>query len=133
MKVLRKLCGSIEAFASVAESWVYSYFEQVGFRHKYSFVFKLAESERDGKESDVRKAYENLLEKHGNDFKAFTEIVMCVNLMAWFHAQLEREGVPEAEKWGVFYSDLYDDANERFYQRFEGNEEACDYYFECTD
>ena len=62
-----------------------------------------------------------------DDFKAFGELVVTVNLKAWEHAARKNES------WSKWYSEMYYLLKDLYFEHFTGNEEAIDYYFEYVD
>jgi hypothetical protein len=120
-------------YAYSAEAWVKNYFKEVGFECDHTFVSDLCIADWYGEESGVIDTYNKFIKDWGSDYKVFTEIVMCVNLLSWFNEQLTRQEFEGREKWTDFYTDLYYKARDSFYDRFNDNDEACDWYFKCTD
>jgi len=67
------------------------------------------------------------------DYKAFTEVVMALNLLSWANVQLKEQGIEGREDFINLYSDMYYQARDDFYKEWEGNEEATSYFFHTTD
>jgi hypothetical protein len=84
-------------------------------------------------EDAVRDTFWKAIKSWGDDYEAFTEIVLAINLLSWANDQLVKQGIADREKWVDFYSELYYDAKDEFYMRFDGNDEATKYFFNMTD
>ena len=120
-------------YAYSAEGWVKGYFESVGFECDHTFVSDLCIADWFDDESAVKDTYNRIVKEWGRDYKTFTEIVMCVNLLSWFNNQLIDEGIEDRQKWCDFYGDLYYECREAFYEKYGEDDEACDWFFQCTD
>lgn len=99
---------------------------------KYTFASDFAIADWYGKES-VEDTYKRVKKQWINDYKAFTEVVIAVNLLSWAHNALIKQGIDGRDEFIKLYSDLYYRARNDFYEKYEGNEEACNYFFEMTD
>jgi len=84
-------------------------------------------------ESEVLDTYERVKEAWLDDYKAFTEVVVAVNMLSWANDALTRQGYDDRERFVKLYSDLYYKARNDFYDKYEGNEQACNHFFEMTD
>lgn len=84
-------------------------------------------------EDNVNKLYKEVIKSWGDDYKAFTEIVISINMLAWANNQLVKQGITGRDKFVEFYSELYYKAKDDFYNKFEHNSEATSYFFEMTD
>lgn len=62
-------------------------------------------------------------------YKAFTELCIILNSRCWDFWHIEGQD----SKLGKYYSDLYYEYKDKFYEKYGDNEEACDYFFEMTD
>lgn len=124
---------SVKSYAFGVEDWVRKYFKEVGFEPKYTFVSDLAMVDWSGDAKKVKEVYLNIKKEWLSNYKAFTEVVMSVNMLSWANDKLLEQGFDDREEWIRFYSELYYQAVEDFYGKYTGNEEACDYFFKCTD
>ena len=104
--------------------------EQTGYKRITTFYSDLSIAEWYDEKS-VEDTYRNICKVWINDYKYFTEFVMCLNIKSWEHdargnAMLSR-----------LYSDLYYHARDLFYTIYNGNDkkdkEARDYFFNTTD
>ena len=115
---------NVFSYAAGMETWVDNYFKSVGYKKKYTFVSDFAIADWHS-EADVRE--------WKSDYKAFTEVVMTLNMLSWAHDQLAKQGIDDRTDFIALYSDLYYKSQELFYETYKGNTEACDYFFETTD
>lgn len=99
---------------------------------KYTFVSDFAIADWFGKK-DVEDTYKRVKKEWLSDYKAFTEVVIALNMLSWANAALERQGYDGREEYGKLYADLYYRARDDFYDKYEGNTEATDYFFNMTD
>lgn len=124
---------NIFSYAYSAEAWVKNYFKNVGFECGHTFVSDLCIADWFGDKEKVVETYNKLINEWGDDYKTFTEIVMCVNLLSWFNDELINENIDNREAWVEFYGDLYYESRDAFYEKYGNNVEACDWFFSCTD
>ena len=114
--------------------WVQKYFNSVGnYKMKYTFVQDFAIADWTSGVKGIRDTYKKLLKEYGNDYKAFTELVMAINMLSWGNDQLSKQGIEGREEYIKYYSELYYESRDAFYKKYDGNSEACDYFFETTD
>ena len=132
MKIQEKF-ADVFHYAYGAEAWVNNYFKSVGYKCGHTFVSDLCLIDWFGDKLRVLQTYKRLVRELGTDYKTFTEIVMCVNLLSWFNDKLIDEGFEDREEWCEFYANLYYEARELFYEKYGENDEACDWFFQCTD
>jgi hypothetical protein len=129
--------NDVSKYAGIAEIWVKKYFQSVGYKMGYTFVQDFAIADWDGGTKDVNETYGRVKKEWIDNYKAFTEAVMSINMLAWFYDQLIKQGVERedisCEEIMDFYSELYYKAREDFYNKYENDEEACHYFFETTD
>ena len=120
------------SYAASAERIIRGYFESVGYHCEYTFVQDLVLAEWFGLDG-VKETYETFKRDWLDDYKAWTEVVMSLNLLIWFHDSLIQNGIEESDDAERLYDELYYKARDDFYDKYEGDEEACDYFFQCTD
>lgn len=99
---------------------------------KFTFVSDFAIADWYGEE-DVEDTYKRVKESWLCDYKAFTEVVIALNMLSWANDALRKQGFDGREKFISLYADLYYRARDDFYERYTGNDEATDYFFEMTD
>lgn len=99
---------------------------------KFTFVSDFAIADWLNSEA-VEETYERVKESWLNDYKAFTEVVIAVNMLSWAHHALKEQGYEGRDEFIALYSDLYYKAKDDFYARWSEDQEACDHFFEMTD
>lgn len=98
----------------------------------YTFAADFAIADWYGKD-DVEDTYKRVKEAWLCDYKAFTEVVIALNMLSWANSALEKQGFEGREEFISLYSDLYYRATDDFYEKYRGNTEACDYFYRMTD
>ena len=120
------------SYAAGMQAWVQKYFDSVGsYKMKYSFVEAFAISDWSSGKKGIRDTYNKLLKEYGKDYKAFTELVMSINMLSWGNDQLRKQGIEGREEYGMYYSDLYYETHE--YALDNLKDEELRYYLEVTD
>ena len=132
MKV-QEYFNDVFSYAYGIEAWIENYFKSVNFELEYTFASDLAIVDWFGNKEEVKESYNRIKNSWIDDYKAFTQVVMCVNMLSWANDQLIKHCFDDREEWVDFYSDLYYQARDDFYSKYENNEEACNYFFKCTD
>lgn len=99
---------------------------------KFTFASDFAIADWYGEE-DVEDTYKRVKESWLCDYKAFTEVVIALNMLSWANDALRKQGFDGREKFISLYANLYYRARDDFYERYTGNDEATDYFFEMTD
>ena len=100
---------------------------------EYSFVSDFAIADWVSGEKGVKETYERVKKEWLKNYKAFTEVVLAVNQLAWAHDRLEKQGFEGRQPFVELYSSLYHQAVNDFYTEYEGDSEKCRYFFEMTD
>ena len=111
-----------------------------GYTRLYHAYRDLSAAELDGAEAAKTKATQ-LYKKHENSYKYIAELVLSLNWKRWnWYATMEtakEKGKAELEAFSremsKTYSALYYAAMDAFYEAYEGEQEACDYFFRVTD
>lgn len=125
---------SVESYAAGMQAWVQKYFDSVGnYKMKHSFVEAFAIADWVSGAKGVKDTYKKLLKEYGNNYKDFTELVMAINMLSWGNDQLRKQDIEGREEYIQLYSELYYESRDAFYDKFENDSEACDYFFEMTD
>lgn len=99
---------------------------------KFTFASDFAIADWCDKES-VEETYERVKNEWLSDYKAFTEVVIALNMLSWAHNALDGQGFDGRDEFIRLYAELYHRARYDFYEKYDGNEEACKYFFEMTD
>lgn len=133
MVTIQNYFNDVFSYAFGVEKWVKNYFKEVGYEPKYTFVSDFAMADWYGKKSDVLETYKRVKESWLGNYKAFTEVVMSINLLSWANAALIKQGISGRDEWIATYNKLYERATKDFYKEWGKNVEACDYFFETTD
>ena len=129
---LNEFFTNVLTYAAGMEHWVDKHYEMTGYKREYTFVNDFAIADWFGKK-DVEETYKTVKREWIKDYKAFTEVVMALNLLSWANVQLKEQGIEGREEFINLYSDMYYKARDDFYKEWEGNEEATDYFFHTTD
>ena len=120
-------------YSAGIEAWCKDfYYNASGNKLKYTFCSDFAIADWYGEDA-VMETFKQVINSWGDDYKAFTEIAIALNLLSWANDQLINQGVVDREKWVNLYSDLYYDARDEFYTKYKGNDEATEYFFQMTD
>ena len=105
-----------------------------GKKLDWTFVQDFALAEWGSGEDGVEETYHKVIKEWGNrDYKAFTQIAMALNILAWFNDTLSRQGFENRGSYTEFYSEFWYRARDEFYNKFGENQEAYEYFFEMTD
>lgn len=75
----------------------------------------------------IKDTYKRVTKEWLCDYKMFTECVIALNCLCWFFYD------KKDEKLSRLFADLYYKSRDDFYDKYTGNGEACDYFFEMTD
>lgn len=129
----KRLCEGFKnvfTYAAGMEQWAQ---DNLVKELKYTFVSDFAIADWMGGEKAVRETYSRVKKSWLNSYKAFTEVVISLNMLSWAHHRLIEQGFSGREPFVKLYSDLYYQARDDFYKEYEKNREACDYFFEMTD
>lgn len=100
--------------------------EESGYVRITTFFSDLSMAEWCGLDN-VREFFNDVCESWIGDYKYFTELVLCLNIKCW-----EWYG-RKYDELSQLYVELYEQARDKFYDYYEGNDEATSYYFEVTD
>ncbi len=100
---------------------------------KYSFAQDFAQADWMSGKNGVIETYGRVKKEWLSNYKAFTEVAIALNMLAWAHNQLRKQGFENRDIFIELYSDMYYQARNDFYQKYDDNEEAKRYFFEMTD
>ena len=124
---------NVFTYAAGIEKWCKDfYYNASGNKLDYTFCADFAIADWRG-ENAVRETFKRVIKSWGNSYKAFTEIVLALNLLSWANDQLARQGITDRGKLVDLYCELYYDAKDKFYKKYNGNNEATEYFFNMTD
>lgn len=129
-KQLREGFQNAMTYAAGMEEWVKKNYPS---EMKYTFTADFARIDWLMGIKGVLETYELVKQGWLDNYKAFTEAVVSINMMSWAHYQLKRQGFAGRDTFIKLYSELYHQASNDFYEKYKGNEEATDYFFRMTD
>lgn len=109
------------------------------YKRLTTFANDLAIAECFGDDA-ILDTYRRAVKEWIGDYKYMTELIMVLNWLCWFWHDCDRADV---ELSGI-YADLYYAARDAFYEHYDTKdddtdeerarkEEACRYYYDCTD
>lgn len=130
-KQLNQGFKNVLTYSAGMEEWVNK--NLYGEPMKYTFVRNFAVADWMSGTRGIMETYQNVKNEWLCNYKAFTEVVIALNMMAWAHNQLKKQGFDGRDTFIEFYSDLYHQATTDFYDKYEADEEARQYFFEKTD
>jgi hypothetical protein len=130
---LRDSFKNVFTYASGIEKWCKDfYYNMSGNKLNYTFCADFAIADWYG-EKDLKESYNRIKKSWISDYKAFTEVAISLNTLSWANDQLMKQGIDGREKYIELYSELWYQAKDDFYEKYSGNDEACDYFFNMTD
>lgn len=130
-KELKEGFKNANTYAAGMEKWVKN--NLPGEPMKYTFVSDFARMDFLLGKKGVMDTYNLVKEGWLNNYKAFTEVAIAINMLAWAHYQLKEQGYDGRDPFIELYSDLFHQAIHDFYEKYEGDEDKCDYFFMMTD
>ena len=77
-------------------------------------------------EKGVKETYSMLFLNLNSNYKELTELVMCLNHKIWQHHENNR-------KLAELYNQLWRMAEKKFWELYENDNEACQYFLATTD
>lgn len=77
--------------------------------------------------SAIKDTYRRVLESWGDNYKAMTEVSLCLNLLCWDYYENGKMAISGC------LSDLYYDSRDFFYEKYENDKVALHHYFVMTD
>ena len=99
----------------------------------YTFVSDMALEDFTGDTTKVDWIYNKIKKEWLNDYKAFTEVCISINLLAWANDKLSQQGFDDRSVFTEYYSELYYKARDTFYDYYTNDLEKKDYFFSMTD
>lgn len=126
---VRQAFKTVLSYAASMEGWVNS---NLPTPLQYTFVSDFAIADWFGKDS-VDETYERVKKEWLDDYVAFTEVVVALNMLSWANDALKRQGYDGREDFIRVYAGMYHRACKDFYDKYSGNQEACDHFFRMTD
>ena len=130
-------------FAALAEAnWEANLSDMNPYEPKYSFYRDFAIAEfcevYMNDKNAIRKTYKDILKSYGDNYEALTELVMVLNHKIWaYYQKVDSHYLGVSDEKAMEFSKLYDtlwrEAQNVFFKKFEGNDEATSYYFRVLD
>ena len=130
MKKLNEHFKNVFTYAAGMEQWINN--NLFGEPLEYTFVKDFAIADWVSGLGGVKETYNRVKEEWIKNYKAFTEVVISLNMLAWAHNQLKKQGIEGRDPFITLYSELYHQAVNDFYEEYK-EEEICNYFFEMTD
>ena len=122
------------SYSQGVEEWCRKlYYEMTGNKLSYTFVSDMALEDITGDTSKVDWIYNKIKNEWLSDYKAFTEVCISINLLAWANDRLEQQGFDGRSIFTEYYSELYYKARDTFYDYYKNDAEKKDYFFSMTD
>jgi hypothetical protein len=122
------------SYSQGVEDWCRKlYYEMTGNKMSYTFVSDMALEDFTGDTTKVDWIYNKIKKEWLNDYKAFTEVCISINLLAWANDKLEQQGFDGRSIFTEYYSELYYKARDTFYEHYKGKSEEIDYFYSMTD
>jgi hypothetical protein len=126
--------NNVFSYSQGVEQWCRNLYKDMsGNDMNYTFVSDFALDDFYGDTTRVEKLYERIKKEWMRNYKAFTEVCVSINLLAWANDKLSQQGIEGRETFTEFYSDLYYKAKDEFYEFYKYDNEAKDYFFSMTD
>lgn len=129
-KQLRQGFKNVTTYSAGMQQWVNN---NLPVKPEYTFAGDFAIADWMTGKDGVIETYYRVKESWLNNYKAFTEVVIALNMLSWAHNQLKKQGYEGRDAFIELYTDLYKQATTDFYNKYEDNEEARDYFFRMTD
>lgn len=127
---LQENFANVLSYAAGMEAWVNDSLPLGPLKMTFASDFAIADWYG---AKEVNETYERVKAEWLSNYKAFTEVVIALNMLSWAHNTLMRQGIDGREPFINLYAELYYQSKDDFYAKYDGNEEACDYFFEMTD
>ncbi len=100
---------------------------------EYTFAGDFAIADWMEGKTGVLETYNRVKKEWLNNYKAFTDAAVAINMLAWAHYNLKKQGYEGRDIFIELYSNLYHQAVQDFYEQYEGDEKATSYFFQMTD
>lgn len=128
--ILQEQFRNVMSYAAGIEHWVNNQLPLGPLKFTFAADFAIADWYG---ESEVKDTYKRVKESWLNDYKAFTEVVIALNMLSWANYALKNQGIDGRDTFVELYAKMYHQAMDDFYDKYRDNPTACDYFFEMTD
>ena len=127
---LEQAFKNVAAYAAGMETWVkHSYSGEL----EYSFTSDFAVADWISGVKGVVETYQRVKDEWLDNYKAFTEVVISLNMLCWAHNRLKKQNIDDRDTFIELYSNMYHQAVIDFYDHYDDNEEARSYFYHMTD
>ena len=124
---------NVFTYAAGMEHFCKRLYADGGKELNYTFANDFAIADWVSGKKGVDDTYRNVKKNWLNNYKAWTEVVVSLNLLSWANDQLKRQGIEGREPYIALYSQMYEKARNTFYKTYGKDEEACEYFFNMTN
>lgn len=121
---------NVFSYAAGMEKWVKN---NLDTEMEYTFAKDFAIADWVSGINGVKETYERVKKEWLGNYKAFTEVALSLNLLAWAHNQLEEQGFEGRNPFIKLYSELWHQAKYDYYEKYANDKEKQDYFFYMTD
>ncbi len=129
-KQLNQGFKNVFTYSAGMQQWVNN---NLPTKPEYTFAGDFAIADWTKGKSGVLETYNRVKKEWLRNYKAFTDAAVALNMLAWAHYQLKKQGYSGRDPFIKLYSNLYYKAREDFYEEYRGCEKATDYFFQMTD
>lgn len=112
--------------AQIEAAWKAMQKEEFGYESFTTFYSDFTIADAFGAKA-VKDTYKRCVKSWLGDYKYATELVLVLNHKSWEH-----HGAGNMDL-SALYSDLYYELKDKFYDKYENNKEAREYFFNITD
>lgn len=131
---LKEHFKNVFSYSAGVEAWVKkTYFSICGREISYTFACDFAICDFMCDKKAAEDTYKNCVKNYKADYEAMTQLYVCLMYLAYAQDQLSRQGFEDRDEWGVLFQNLAEKVYNDFYKFFNGNQEACQYFFDWTD
>lgn len=120
---------NVVLYAAMLENWVKN---NLDYKLDYTFVVDFAVAEFFGIEA-IKETYSRCKQEWLDNYKAFTEVAIAVNMLSWAHYYMKREKREGQDGFIKVYTELWHKASLDFLEKYKGNEKATGFFFDRTD
>lgn len=121
--------GNPFQYAAICERRFEQQTAETGYQRISTFSHDLSIAEwmeARGHKGQIAGTYRDVLKEWHGNYKMFAEFILALNYKAWDWYTIN-------DDFSRLYSEFYDMARERYFARFNENEEAIDYYYNVVD
>lgn len=127
-------------YQNVEQAMWNAFASEIGYEPKTTFYGDLSVAEFYGTKG-IRNTYNRVMKEWIGNVEYITEFIMCLNHKIW---EFYDEGYSTREfalsitddmriEISKLYNDLWEDAERKFFAKYDGDDEALNYYYQVTD